>query len=107
MKYDDDIKSASQVLETFFSGLLGSKANEYTTLDKGWQKVLKTIPRDGEKMASHSEIKEIKNGCLYIQTDHPGWVQLFQLHKKKIMYTLRKEFPSIQIKDFFFLIKEK
>ncbi len=107
MKYDEDIKSTSQILESFFSNFLNGKMETYSKLDNGWIKVLKSIPRDGEKMAAHSEIKEIKNGCVYIETDHSGWIQLLQIHKKKILFALKKEFPDIEFKDFLFIVKEK
>ncbi len=107
MKYDKEIKSASQILETYFSGILSGKMEEYSALDKGWHKILKSIPKDGERLASHTSIKEIKNGCMYIETDHSGWIQLLQLHKRKILYALKKEFSSINIKEFLYTVKEK
>ncbi len=107
MKYDENIKSASEILETYFSSLLGGKIEEYNAQDKGWKKVLLTIPKDGEKMVAHSTIKEIKNGCMHIETDHSGWIQLLQLHKTKILTALKKEFPSLTIKSFSFSVKEK
>ncbi len=106
MKYDEEIKKGSEILEKFFSGLLGGKIEEYTAQEKGWKKVLMNIPIDGEKMAAHSVIKEIKNGYIYIETDHSGWVQLFQLHKNSILRSLKKEFSTLEIKNIVFTVKE-
>ncbi len=107
MKFDDQIKSTSEIIEKCFSNLLEGKMKHYSSMDQGWEKILKNIPGNGEKIAAHSEIKEIKNGLLYIETDHSGWIQLIQLHKKQILFLLKKEFASLEIKDFYFTVKEK
>ncbi len=107
MKYDNSIKSASNILETFFSDLLEDQFKEYKALDSGWQKVLLSLQGDGEKMASHSKIIDLKNQYLYVETDHPAWIQLFQLRKKKILIQLKKYFPSLEIKEIFFTLKKE
>ena len=114
MNYDN-IQSSSDILENFFSGLLKGKIDELSSLDTGWQKILCNLDtnnkrkegetKDGEKLATHSSVKEIKNEILFIETDHPAWIQLFNFHKKRILYSFRKEFPQIPIKDMNFTVK--
>ena len=114
MKYDT-IQSSSDILDNFFSGLLKGKMEELTSLDRGWQKVLCELDvgckriegetKDGEKLAIHSSVKEIKNGIIFVETDHPAWIQLFNFHKKRILSCFKKDFPQITVKDMNFTVK--
>lgn len=115
MTNDEDINKASDLLESLFSDMLGDKVKEESNLRKGWKRVLEHIPKDektvekygyvGEKLAAHSRIIELKNNLLYLETDHPGWIQLFSLYRNKILKGLKKEFPELEIRDFSFMLK--
>ncbi len=107
MKFDNNIKEASKIMETFFSDLLEDKYKEYNALDTGWKKVLLLLKGDGEKLASHSTVQDLKNNILYVEADHPAWIQLFHMQKRKILVQLSKEFPSLEIKDLFFSLKKE
>ncbi len=115
MKYDELITSSATIIENYFSGLLKGKVEEISSLERGWQKVLCELDagskrkegqtKDGEKLAIHSNLKEIKNKILHIETDHNAYIQLFNFHKKRILFIFRKEFPQIPVKDMNFTIK--
>ncbi len=104
MKYDN-IQSSSNILEKFFSGLLSGKIEEFSSFDRGWQKILCQIPNKGEDLATHSNLKEIKNNILFVETDHPAWVQLFNFNKKRILKIFNEEFKEFNAKDIHFTIK--
>ena len=104
MKYDN-IQTSSNILENFFGELLSGKYEEITLQDRGWQKVLRSLPKDGEKLVSHSNLKEIKNGILFVETDHPAWIQLFNFNKKRILKIFNTEFAEFNAKDIQFTVK--
>lgn len=107
MTNDEDINKISDLLESLFSDILGGKSTNENNLNKGWKKVLQHIPIDGEKLAAHSRVLDLKNTLLCLETDHSGWIQLFYLYRKKIIQGLKKEFPSLEIHDFSFTLKGK
>jgi len=45
----------------------------------------------------HSRIKEIENGILLIEVDHPGWKQILQTKQEKLLYDFRYRFPDMNI----------
>jgi len=105
MTNDEDISKVSDLIESLFSDILVVKGKDENNLKKGWKKVLSHIPVDGEKLAAHSRIIELKNTLLCLETDHSGWIQLFYLYRKKIIQGLKKEFPALEIRDFSFVLK--
>ncbi len=83
----------------------------YSVLD-GWKKVLLKIksnknPYEGQNLAEHSKVVDLKNGILIIEVEHPGWIELLQLHKKFILKGLNMNMPSLKIKNLGFKLKKK
>ena len=71
------IQTVPELLDTLFTDILSFSDKGPLNLERGWKKVLQSINGDGEKLAAHSRIVDLKNNLLYIETDHPGWIQLF------------------------------
>lgn len=91
-----------------------SEMNDSLKIIKGWQKVILSIREFNRKegqssvgdfLLEHSRIIDLKNGVLLIETDHPGWTQKLQFHKKYIINGLRKEFPTLEINGLAFRLK--
>ena len=109
---DFSVQSASDLLNNFFNDILlhDSKIADIP-LENKWKKVLSSIRGYGsdmdigEKLAAHSRIIDLKNDILFLETDHSGWIQLFYLHKKSILRSLKKEFPELTINGFSFTLK--
>ncbi|MCR5217670.1 DciA family protein [Treponema sp.] len=77
-----------------------------------WNKVLNRIkgkinPNEGKNMASHSRIIDLKNGVLLVEADHPGWIELLQLHKNYILTGLKMEIKDIEINSMAIKLKGK
>ncbi|MFI3256720.1 MAG: DUF721 domain-containing protein [Spirochaetales bacterium] len=107
MNNKDPIYKVSDILDSFFPDLLRNKIQEKNNLNENWRKVLLHIPKDGERLVAHSKILEIKNNSLYLETDHPGWIQLFNIYRRQILKALKEEFPALEIRDFSFILKKE
>ncbi|MGI5172684.1 DUF721 domain-containing protein [Treponema sp. OMZ 840] len=103
---DFSVQSASDLLNTFFTDVFSCAAGEKGGLERSWNTVLQKIPNDGEKLAAHSRIIDLKNDILFLETDHSGWIQLFGLYKKRILAALKKEFPELTVNGFSFSLKK-
>ena len=100
------VQKASDLLDSIFTDLLSGAPQGGADLERGWKTVLQKIS-GGEKLAAHSRITDIKNDLLHIETDHPGWIQLFNMHQKRILKELKKEFPELPVKGFSFVLRGK
>ncbi|TFG63350.1 MAG: DUF721 domain-containing protein [Spirochaetales bacterium] len=63
-----------------------------------WKKVC------GDEVAGHSRVKDVRNGTLYVEVDHPGWIQIMQFKKKKILSSVQKSYPLLTITDVRFYL---
>lgn len=58
-----------------------------------------------EKLASHCRFENIENGNAVIYTSHAGWSQQILMRKNKILYNLKKKYPSLEIKNINIIIE--
>ena len=100
------VQKASDLLDSIFTDIFSKTPQGGADLERGWKKVLQKIS-GGEKLAAHSRITDLKNDLLHIETDHPGWIQLFNMHQKRILKELKKEFPELSVKGFSFVLRGK
>ena len=107
MKADDVyVQKASDLLDSIFTDIFSKAPQGGADLERGWKNILQKIS-GGEKLAAHSRIRDLKNDLLHIETDHPGWIQLFNMHQKRILKELKKEFPELSAKGFSFVLRGK
>ncbi len=107
MKTDEVyVQKASDLLDSIFTDIFSKAPQGGADLERGWKNILQKIS-GGEKLAAHSRIRDLKNDLLHIETDHPGWIQLFNMHQKRILKELKKEFPELSAKGFSFVLRGK
>lgn len=111
---EDNLNNLQNLVQKFFTTVDSNKFNESIEISNKWREILSSIKeknRDniyysaGLKIADHSRIIDLKNGILLIETDHPGWTQKIQFHKKYILIGLKKAFPNLEIKTLAFKLK--
>ena len=89
------MKTAGDVLSKLFDEGFVKKAHYYSKLFDSWQDITE---KNGITAASaHSCVKELKNGILYIEMDHPAWKQLLQTKQSKLLNDFRIRFPNMGI----------
>ena len=86
-------KKASELIKALVDGMDVDHGGEYYSLFTGWERTV------GTDIAAHSRVKEIEKGVIIIAVDHPGWAQMIQLQKKKILFSCRKQYPELNIKE--------
>jgi len=93
------MKKAGDILGDFMRDLHINMENGYSSVYKSWGNIA------GEDMISHSTVKDLNNGILLVEADHPGWIQLLQLRKKKILKNVQKNYPDLDVVDIRFTLK--
>lgn len=61
-----------------------------------WQKLV------GTDLAAHAEPVDIKNGALYVEVDHPAWLQRLHAKQADILKAVQDRFPNLQIRQICF-----
>ena len=57
--------------------------------------------------ADHSWIKDLKNGQIIVEADHPGWIQILQTKKAEIIKTAKRKYPELGINNISFRLNSK
>jgi len=86
------VRSAGDILKLFLDRNTAEQADFYQQFFTGWQQVV------GERIAAHSEVKDIQNGVVLVEVDHPGWIQMIQLKQAQFVETLKKKYPDLNIR---------
>jgi hypothetical protein len=82
---------------------------EHLKLHSEWPKIIEEsfMGKDcitAKKAADHSRIAYIKNSVLFIETDHQGWMQIFQTGQKRIITLINKKYSDVSINAVVFLL---
>ncbi|WP_037547793.1 DUF721 domain-containing protein [Spirochaeta lutea] len=56
-----------------------------------WQEIA------GPGLADHSRIADIRHGSVIVYVDHPGWMQKLSMQKNRILRSIQKRYPSLEI----------
>lgn len=87
------MKKAGDLLSTFLDKMGINDTNNYSGLFSAWKKIA------GPQLEVHSRIADIRKGILFVEVDHPGWMQRIQMNQKAILQAIHKSFPQLGIQD--------
>ena len=107
---DNEIEQVSEIIYRAFNNISLEKSKESLNVLNMWKRVLLKIkssanPNEGKNLAEHTRVIDLKNGILLVEADHPGWIELLQLHKKFILKGMSDAFPSLKISTMAYKLK--
>ena len=97
----EKIEKAGDLLGVFLSGKQFEEGTKWVSFFNFWKKLL------GERLATHSHIRDVRNGALIIEADHPGWIQMLQLKQSEILDEIKKKFPDVPITSIHIRLSER
>ena len=96
------MKRAGDVLSNLFDEKLMKKAGEYSALFLCWKDLME---KNGiAAAADHSRVRSLDRGLVWVEVDHPGWKQILQTKKSKLLSDFRRRFPSTDISGLSILL---
>lgn len=110
------IYSNSEIMKGVLEGLLSdvnrSRMNESSSILEKWKSIVTSIrsvvnPDCGKSMYFHSRIIDIKDDVMILQVDHPGFIQLFENHKKYILRGIQMKIPQLKIRNITYRLDRK
>jgi len=87
------VKSAKELIGAMFDADLAAAGRSHSAF-RIWNEIV------GENIASHSKVKDVHNGTLVIEVDHPGWSQMVRLAEPRILATIQKRYPELGVRTF-------
>lgn len=101
----DQFISGSEMITSVFKNISASDVEKNDKVLKAWRDTVSKISGNGEKLAAHSWPVDLKNGVLLVESDHPGWNQMLQMHKKFILIGLNRLSGGVTIDTLAFRVK--
>jgi hypothetical protein len=86
------MEKAGEILKYLLDQNSLNQAQQYNSLFNSWNEIVK------DPLAAHSRVIDIELNQLLIAVDHPGWMQLFHFHERRILHELSKKHPELTIK---------
>lgn len=110
---NSEIQGLNSIIHSTFKNLRVEDFNKANTISNLWVSVLTKInsknpaanPNEGQNLADHSRVTDLKNGILFVEADHPGWISLLQMHKKFIIRGINMKVPELNITNIAFMLK--
>jgi len=93
---DSRVRKASDLLGSLLSPQAAAQADGWSRFFGFWSRAA------GENLAAHSRPVDVRNGIVYVETTHPGWIQLLQMEQNRILETIRRTFPELGISGIAF-----
>jgi len=89
------MKTVGDVLSALFDEEFVKKAQGYSKLFDSWTEI--TAKNGIADASAYSRIKDLNNGILLIEMDHPGWKQILQTKRSSLLNDFRANFPEMNI----------
>jgi hypothetical protein len=87
------VKKAAEILARMLDEKNRKLARTYSSIFGTWQNIV------GDSLAEHSRVYEIANRNLFIEVDHPGWMQLLLMKKPQILRNVKRKVPALDVND--------
>ena len=100
------MKKAKDILLQLFSNpIFNQKMKEegdfYHNFFSQWKQIV------GEKLFGHVKIQDIHQNKIYIEIDHPAYIQMFKFKERKILKLINYKYPKLKIKGFRIIMKSE
>ena len=93
---DSRVRKASDLLGALLSPEAAAKADAWTKFFSFWNRAA------GENLAAHSRPVDLRNGIVFVEATHPGWIQLLQMRQTQILAAIRRAFPELDVSGIAF-----
>ena len=87
------MKKASEILSRVLDEKNRKLGRAYSSIFGAWSEIA------GESLAEHSRIYEIANKNLFVEVDHPGWMQMLLMKKPQILRAAKRKYPAMAFRD--------
>ena len=91
-KDEDPFSRAGDVVKAVFDRISPAGMQSYVQLYASWGEIA------GDEMAFHVQPRDIREGTLILESDHPGWSQKLQLTQRKILREIQSRYPELEVR---------
>ena len=101
----DNVITCADMITRVFTNIERKDLENANRVFGAWRRTVASIKPNGANIAAHSQVIDLKNGILLVEADHPGWIQMLQLHQKYVLTGLRRAAPDLHIASLAFRLR--
>ena len=101
----DGMMNGAQMITQVFKNISSQDIESGAKIFQAWKTTVEKISGNGEQLAAHSSVVDLKNGILLVESDHPGWNQMLQMHKKFILIGMNRLSGGVKIDSIAFRVR--
>ena len=113
------MRKAGDIISGLFKQRFGEDFMENARLSaelfSSWEKTVCQVWPCGEDQknedipaaAVHSRIKELERGVLFVEADHPGWIQILQTKQAELLLAIQRRCPKLDIRGIAFRLSKE
>jgi len=113
------MRKAGDIISGLFKQRFGEDFIENARLSaelfNSWEKTVCQVWPCGEDQknedipaaAVHSRIKELERGVLFVEADHPGWIQILQTKQAELLLAIQRRCPKLEIRGIAFRLSKE
>jgi hypothetical protein len=113
------MRKAGDIISGLFKQRFGEDFMENARLSaelfNSWEKTVCQVWPRGEDQKSedipaaavHSRIKELERGVLFVEADHPGWIQILQTKQAELLLAIQRRCPKLDIRGIAFRLSKE
>jgi len=116
------MRKAGEIISELFRERFGDKfmetARSTAGLFSSWTQVVAEVwfrterkaENDSEDIpaaAVHSRIRELERGVLFVEADHPGWIQILQTKQTALLLAVQRRYPDLDIRAIAFRLSRE
>jgi len=113
------MRKAGDIISGLFKQRFGEDFMENARLSaelfNSWEKTVCQVWPRGEDQknedipaaAVHSRIVELERGMLFVEADHPGWIQILQTRQAELLLAIQRRCPKLDIRGIAFRLSKE
>jgi len=113
------MRKAGDIISGLFKQRFGEDFMENARLSaemfSSWEKTVCQVWPRGEDQknedipaaAVHSRIRELERGVLFVEADHPGWIQILQTKQAELLVAIQRSCPKFDIRGIAFRLSKE
>jgi len=92
------VRKVGDILKDYLRERGWLTGNPYARLFSGWTQVA------GASLAAHIRLRDVRDGIMIVEADHPGWMQMARMRKEALISAARAAAPDGKITDVRFFL---
>lgn len=93
----NEFTDLSNIISKVFEKIDKNKIEDSNNLINAYNEIVQNIAKSGKLLREHTRVHDVKNGILYIESDHPGLSSLLHLYSHYIISELKKRVGETKI----------